>query len=385
MANDKPFKIKNGLNAKRYLGQTATSSTSTNYYDISGASFDTGETLSLTDSSPMDLYFKSDGTKLYYVGAGNDTVREYTLSPAWDLNGATLAAQANVSTLASMTIPSGIFFKSDGSKMYVGGYGTDAIYEFDLSTAWDISSSSISYNSVSLDVSGVDNIPFGLFFKPDGTKMYFSGDQYDVIQEYNLSTAWDISSSSASFNQSSPSIIPSPRGLYFTSDGLNVFISSNDTNQRNVTHYSLSTAWDVSSIEFVRDFDLTGTGETNPYGSWFKPDGTKFYTLGSGNDTVYQYSTTSSTETIDLSAGNYLALSLSGPTTLAFSNPPETGKALLFTLEISNSNDTTTWPSGIKWENGITPKVYSDKQIFTFLTVDGGTTYYGKKAGETFS
>ena len=93
----------------------------------------------------------------------------------------------------------------------------------------------------------------------------------------------------------------------------------------------------------------------------------------------------SPTQTIDLSTGNYFQYSFSAATTIAFSNPPETGKALLFTLEISNSNETTTWPSSIKWEYGITPSVYSDKQIFMFLTIDGGTTYYGKKAGETFS
>jgi hypothetical protein len=43
-----------------------------------------------------------------------------------------------------------------------------------------------------------------------------------------------------------------------------------------------------------------------------------------------------------------------------------------------------TWPSSVKWPSGVAPTTPAQgtKDLFTFLTTDGGTTYYGKKAAE---
>ena len=43
-----------------------------------------------------------------------------------------------------------------------------------------------------------------------------------------------------------------------------------------------------------------------------------------------------------------------------------------------------TWPSSVKWPAGVAPTTPAagTKDLFTFLTTDGGTTYYGKKAAE---
>jgi len=43
-----------------------------------------------------------------------------------------------------------------------------------------------------------------------------------------------------------------------------------------------------------------------------------------------------------------------------------------------------TWPSSVKWPSGVAPTTPASgtKDLFTFLTTDGGTTYYGKKAAE---
>jgi hypothetical protein len=43
-----------------------------------------------------------------------------------------------------------------------------------------------------------------------------------------------------------------------------------------------------------------------------------------------------------------------------------------------------TWPSSVKWPSGVAPTTPAPgtKDLFTFLTTNGGTTYYGKKAAE---
>ena len=46
----------------------------------------------------------------------------------------------------------------------------------------------------SFSVSAKENQPYDIDFKSDGTKLYVYGDQYDSVQEYDLSTAWNITS-----------------------------------------------------------------------------------------------------------------------------------------------------------------------------------------------
>jgi hypothetical protein len=50
----------------------------------------------------------------------------------------------------------------------------------------------------------------------------------------------------------------------------------------------------------------------------------------------------------------------------------------------SATDSAITWPSSVKWPSGVAPTTPAagTKDLFTFLTTDGGTTYYGKKAAE---
>ena len=327
MANNKDFKVKNGLKANSYQESLGTVTSGNTSYDIANASYDSVSfSVSSQNTSPMGLYFKSDGLQLFVVGAGGDEVNQYSLSTAWDLSTISF-----VRVLAlSETVPSGIFLKDDGTKMYIVGYGGDNVYEHTLSTAYDISTGSITHT---LDVSSKDTIPFGLFFKPDGTKMYFSGDQNDKLVEYNLSTAWDLST--ATFNQYSPAIVASARQPFFTSDGLKVFIPSNSTDT--ITEYSLSTAWDISTLSSVREFDVSDQ-ETNPYGLFFKSDGSKMYIVGSTQDKIFQYSTSITSKTLDLSTGAVFELTPTSNLRIDLSNPSASGTVSQATLLLTGGS-----------------------------------------------
>ena len=79
--------------------------------------------------------------------------------------------------------PRGVFFKPDGTKMYIVGSAGVEVNEYDLSVAWDISS---AVWLQLFDVSGEEAVPTDLFFKPDGTKMYVIGEGGDEVNEYNL-------------------------------------------------------------------------------------------------------------------------------------------------------------------------------------------------------
>jgi len=274
-----------------FVGSTTSS------YDIENASYDSVSFgVASQETNPQDIFFKPDGTKMYVVGSTNDTVYQYSLSTAWDLSTASYDS-VSFSVASQDDIPQSLFFKSDGSKMYVVGFSNDSVFQYSLSTAWDVSTA--SYDSVSFSVSSQETAPLGLFFKDDGTKMYVVGPGSDSVSQYSLSTAWDLSTSSydsVSFDVSGQET--SPQGFFFKDDGTKMYVvgNGNDT----VFQYSLSTAWDLSTASYDSvSFDVSGQ-ETSPQGFFFKDDGTKMYVVGTA-DTVFQY-TTGSYPTITLPA-----------------------------------------------------------------------------------
>jgi hypothetical protein len=90
--------------------------------------------------------------------------------------------------------------------------------------------------------------------------------------------------------------------------------------------------------------------------------------------------TGSGTAALDLSTGTTFSFTPSGATTVSFTNPPASGLACAFTVEINGDGSAITWPAGVKWPSGTAPTATATKELYAFITTDGGTTYYGKQA-----
>jgi len=259
-------------------------------YDLANASYDNVSFSVLSqDNSPSGIFFKPDGQTVYICGYQNASVYEYSLSSAWDIS--TMSYVGSFSLSSQETTPTDLFFKSDGLKMYLIGNTNDSVYEYNLSTAWDISTASYSQ---SFSVLTQEASSQGLFFKADGTKMYVTGSSSDSIHEYGLSSAWDISTASLSHSLSVAAQDIGPLGLFFNPDGTKLYFSGFGGDD--VNEYDLSTAWDISTASYVRNF-FVGSQDTVPTGVTFKSDGTKMYIMGIQSDAVYQYSTTGSSFT----------------------------------------------------------------------------------------
>lgn len=375
MANDKSFKIKNGLVAGRYLLSSGTATSGTQGYGIANATYDS-VSLSLTaqDINPRGLAFKPDGTAFYTVGFTNRKIFQYSLSTAWDLSTASYASK-DFSVSSQETSPVGVAFKPDGTKMYVCGTANDTVYQYSLSTAWDVSTA--SYDSKSFSVASQETAPYDLVFNDDGTKFILTGSQNDALYEYGLSTAYDISTASYNNVSFNPEAEANPFDLYITSDGTKLFIMNSGGE---VNYYILSTAYDISTATKQSSvFELSGGAGG---GIAFNPDGTKMYPLSYGIEFIYQYSSVDSLETLDLSTGSTFSLTVSTPTIISFTNPPTSGQGVGFTLEVNGDGSPITWPSSIKWHGGTAPSALVSKQLYAFVTTDGGTTYYGRRAAE---
>lgn len=81
--------------------------------------------------------------------------------------------------------------------------------------------------------------------------------------------------------------------------------------------------------------------------------------------------------TVDCSAGNYFIRTISGNATFTFSNVPASC-AYSFTLELTHTSGTITWPAAVRWPGGLAPTLTTGKtHLFMFVTDDGGTRWRG--------
>jgi len=235
------------------------------------------------DTLPQALFFRDDGLKMYIAGDTNDEIFEYDLGTAWDISSLVFLQSFDVS--GEDLLPVGLSFKPDGFKMYFIGATNGKVYEYDLGIAWDVTSAVFLQDFTLSDV-GIDT---GLTFSPDGTKMFATGVISPEAYEYDLGVAWDVTSAVfvQSFDISAQDT--SPQDIQFKSAGLKMYIvgSANDK----VYEYILSTAWDISTAVFVQSFVISE--DTSPKDLFFKPDGAKMYIVGSTNDKVYEYDLTS--------------------------------------------------------------------------------------------
>ena len=96
-----------------------------------------------------------------------------------------------------------------------------------------------------------EGTPTGITFKPDGTKMYITGSGADRILQYNLTTAFDITSAAFEKSVFIRTEEANPQDVKFNSDGTVIFILGGDGN--GIDRWSLSTPYDIGSITAVID------------------------------------------------------------------------------------------------------------------------------------
>ncbi len=97
---------------------------------------------------------------------------------------------------------------------------------------------------------------------------------------------------------------------------------------------------------------------------------------------------TTGTVTFDITTGNIFDITPTGACTLAFSNPSASGAACSITVIIRQPSTlyAITFPSSVQWSNGAIPSFITNKTaVLTFVTVNGGTRWYGFLAGNNFT
>jgi len=326
--------------------------------NVIGASYDSVSfSVTAEETNPQDLFFSPAGLKMYVIGSTGDDVNEYNLSTAWVVSSAVYSTVFSVS--GQDTTPVGLFFRADGTKMYVVGSTNDSVFQYTLSTPWSVATA--SYDSISFSVATQDITPTGLSFRPNGLSMYVVGQTGDAVYQYTLSTAWNVSTATflQSFSVSGQETVPN--GLSFTGDGSRMFVigsTGDDVNQ-----YNLTTPWDISTSAFVNVFSVSGQ-DTFPTGIYIKPDGTKMYIMGSTNDAVFQYTVPSidiqltgqtSVAALDVQQdltvygnirGKLSSCTVDGTNEVGYKNIPQNSQSAAYTLVLADAGKHILHPAG---------------------------------------
>jgi DNA-binding beta-propeller fold protein YncE len=223
------------------------------------------------EEQPRGLFFKPDGTKMYVAGQTGNSVYEYTLSTPWEIG------TASYSQLFGIGVdPDGLFFKSDGTKMYVVDDSANTIREYSLGTAWDVSTSTFV---TTFSVAGQTTTPDDMFIDDSGTRMYVCSNSDETVDQYTLGTAWSVAT--ASYVRTLTVASKDPQGIFFKEDGLIMYIANAQT--ATIESYSLSSAWNISTASALSSYMVYPIGnESNLYSIRFRPNGEQFFVIDKG-------------------------------------------------------------------------------------------------------
>ena len=244
------------------------------------------------ESYPRDVTFNNDGTKMFTIGATGDDIGYYTLSTAYDTSTATHQADYLGSTY---TTAWSLSFNNDGKKLFiVNGDSSYRIYEYSLTTAYDLSTLSLESNRGPFSFSS--SYPTGHSFNSDGTKL-FLGNTDGGIREYSLSVGFDLSSTFTLVDtlDVSSDVGNNVKGIEFTDDGTKMFVSSESA--RKLYQYDLSTGFDLTGATLKKEL-FHNVSYIN--GFEFKPDGSQLFLAKSANGSIYTYDVESPYELKDV-------------------------------------------------------------------------------------
>jgi len=174
-----------------------------------------------------------------------------------------------------------------------------------------------------------------------------------------------------------------------TSDGANTIVQNDDT--LGTLYFTAADGLDINQQSAFVRCQVDGTPgandtpgrlifSTTPDGGITPTERLRISSTGVSKFTggVSQAATAMGALDLDLRTSNYFTKTISGNSTFTFSNPAASGTVTAFTLELTHSSGTVTWPSSVKWNADTAPTLTTGKtHLFMFVTDDGGTRYRG--------
>ncbi len=191
-------------------------------------------------------------------------------------------------------IPHGVTFNSDGTKMYVVGASANRIIQYTLSTPFDISEATLLAGSTCTEGFAGDGLK--VIFNSDGTKFFLVDDATQDVEIFTLTTAYDISTCTNTGSKDFETT--NLRDLKFSNNGKKVFLYDQAGSNHSIKQYTLLSPFDISNHTLVTTYTgsdsktlkvLVGnTNKTN--GLAFSSDGSKMYVTNNTKITEFTLS-----------------------------------------------------------------------------------------------
>ena len=298
-------------------------------------------------------------------------------------------------------------FSPTEDRVYALDDSSKRIFTYNLARPGYLSNATINQNSLAL--SPIDNQPRGFCFGDNGNRLYFVGTQYQRIYQLNLGTAYDPASGSIAnvYDFTNNNVRPrDPQKIIFSANGRKMWVFFRSiqliTNRtQGFLQYNLGTAWDVSTaswegINFYPRINLyyvalnsrtSGTGQyAYPNGLSVMGDQVRMYVIsGSGSRPIVALSLSSQGQMATAQASS--ALNTSGQdwgSTSLFVNPDQSRAYMIgannrriyqYTISTPGNLSTASY-QGRNMNIGLTSSYGEDQPRALTFSPDGTRMYF---------
>ena len=213
-----------------------------------------------------DIQIQGNGEKLMVWNHDIGELRAYNLSTPYSL---TSLSQYDAAAVGSTT--TGTFWRPNGTRLFtingqllrLNTYNTAAFYPSTISFVGTFTGLSAQFSEVT-----------GVYISDDGTKCFMCGNS--KVAYYSMGTAWDSSTMSYQDQLGFGGITVIK--VFFKTDGTRMFVSVLNGSQYEIRQYNLSTAWLLSSATLQTTFVTTSTNNSGLSGLCFSANGENMYT-----------------------------------------------------------------------------------------------------------
>ena len=142
------------------------------------------------DTSPQALQWRKNGNVCYFFGNQTDTVYQLNATTPYEVNSLSYNNEFFEPSMLPLTAR-GMFMRDDGKKIYISLEGASmSIREHDILTPFDLSTA----NTTPVGTLPLTKEPRDIFFKSDGSMLFIIAGISNSVERYILSTPWDITS-----------------------------------------------------------------------------------------------------------------------------------------------------------------------------------------------
>ena len=253
---------------------------------------------SSVDNNCVNMFVNNDQTRVYVLGRQNQRIYQFNLSAAGNLGSGYytgISLYIGTNSTFGESFPCGLAFSVDGSRMYFSGETTRRIWEYNLTTPWELSTARFAgaegwYKTY---IGGYERDPRGLRFGDNGNKFYiigadarnYGGITGASITEFTCETPYTLFNAQVTGRFNLRSQTTTPHSLYFRPDGYQCWVGGS-TYPPKIHVYNLGTAWDIDTASHAFTWTVPPGQNQNPGGCG--PYNTvRVYATASGSSSVW--------------------------------------------------------------------------------------------------